>query len=613
MRSIPYKFSFVLNNNSQSLLIFFLILGLGLGMFWVKHQGRLPNSSPEILPNEIMDHIRFLSDESLQGRYPGTIESRSVISYIIRYFRSFGIRPGGENGSFVQPFNIIDGIELGKVNEMLIGSDSLTLNKDFIPLWFSGNEQLSAPVIFVGYGFSINEEKIKWNDYSKMDVSGKWAVIMRNNPERDKRNSVFSPYSSLHKKMLVARDNGASGVIFVSQEKDTALYPLQYIPGYAGAGIPVLHLGNKATKKLFSNTGWSRENIQKTMDKTRESISFELQNITISARVDLIETQIRAANVIGEIRSGNRKYRNEYVVLGAHFDHLGLGGSKSGSRNPGLSAIHNGADDNASGIAGILELAHKIMSHKSHLKRSVLLIAFDAEEKGLLGSKYFVDNSTIKLENIAAMINLDMIGRLKDSTLNVGGVGTSTIFEPLLDSLILGTSMKLNKSTAGFGPSDHASFYKKDLPVLFFNSGTHEEYHTPKDKWKLINLRGETEILNYVHKVIYELCRIPKKPKYSFAGPKEQVTNYRNFNVKLGIMPSYGGLNKGLKIDGISDQGGPAAMAGIKRGDLIKSINGKSINSIYEYMDRLNELKPGMKIPVKIERNGKIIILLVAL
>ena len=602
-----------MNNNRYSLLIFFLILVLGLAMFWAKHQGQLPNSSPEILPNEIMNHIRFLSDDDRSGRYPGTLESRSVVSYIIRYFRSFGIRPGGENDSFVQPFNIVDGIGLGNNNEMVLGGDSLLLKEEYIPLWFSGNEQVTASAIFAGYGFSIDEENLKWNDYSELEVSGKWVVIMRHSPEREKRNSVFSPYSSLHKKMLVARDNGAAGVLFISQIEDTTLYPLQYISGYTKASIPAIHLSNRVADKLLINSGWTRKTIQQTMNNKLEPITFEFQNIIISAKVELIETTIRAANVIGEIRSGNRQYRDEYLVLGAHFDHLGLGGPSSGSRVPGASEIHNGADDNASGIAGLLELTHKIMSKKSHLKRSILLVAFDAEEKGLLGSKYFIDHPTIKLENIVAMINLDMIGRLKDSTLYVGGVGTSPTFEPLLDSLILGTSMKLSKSNAGFGPSDHASFYKKDLPVLFFNSGTHEEYHTPEDKWKLINLRGETEILSFVHQVIYELCRTPNKPQYTAAGPKEQLRKYQNSNVKFGIMPAYGGSNNGLKIEGISDPSGAAARAGIKKGDLIKSINGKPINDIYEYMDRLGELNPGMKIPVQIKRNGKIIKLSVTL
>ena len=177
-------------------------------MFWGKHHGQLPSTSPDILPNEIMNHIRYLSDNDRSGRYPGSIESRDVISYIIRHFRSFGIRPGAENGSFVQTFNIVDGIELGKHNEMVIAGDSLSLSLDYIPLWFSGNEQVVSSAVFAGYGFSIDEDDLKWDDYAGHDVAGKWVIVMRHSPVRNKRNSVYAPYSSLHKKMLVDRDKG---------------------------------------------------------------------------------------------------------------------------------------------------------------------------------------------------------------------------------------------------------------------------------------------------------------------------------------------------------------------------------------------------------------------
>jgi len=340
------------------------------------------------------------------------------------------------------------------------------------------------------------------------------------------------------------------------------------------------------------------------MNKSLKTVSFKLP-VTINASVELNPIQTRGANVVGLIQSGNRKYRNEYVVVGAHFDHLGMGGSGTGSRKPDTTGIHSGADDNASGTSGLLEIAHKLVSQKSRLKRSVVLIGFDAEEKGLLGAKYFVDNPLIDLQNIVSMINLDMIGRMKDSSITVGGAGTSPMFEPLLKRESIGRSFTINITKPGYGPSDHAAFYSKDIPVLFFFTGFHDEYHTPDDSWKLINLKGEKDILDLVYDITFHLSRTPERPTFTEAGPKVgQMQRNTKFKVTFGIIPSYGSVKKGLEIDGISKADGPADKAGLLKGDVIKSIDGKPINDIYEFMDRLEELEPGMTIMVLIDRDG---------
>jgi len=560
--------------------------------------------SPSITENDIMDHIRYLSHKDRAGRYPGTRESKDVISYLIRHLKSFGVKPGGDNGSFVQPFNITDGIELGKYNYMSINGDSLVTGADYMPLWFSGNDTVSASAVFAGYGFSIDEKELNWNDYSGFDVSGKWVIVMRHGPERNNQHSLYAPHSALHKKMLVARDKGAIGIIYVSQIEDTDLYPLKYIANYSNAGIPAIHLSNKMADKLFKSIGWTRKKIQKTMNKSLKTVSFKVP-VIINASVNLNPIQSRGANVVGLIQSGNRKYRNEYVVIGAHFDHLGMGGGGTGSRTPDTIGIHSGADDNASGTSGLLEVAHKLVSQKSRLKRSIILIGFDAEEKGLLGAKYFVENPLIDLNNIVTMINMDMIGRMKDSSLTVGGVGTSPMFESFIKRESIGRTFTINMTMPGYGPSDHAAFYTNDIPVLFFFTGFHSEYHTPNDSWKLINLKGEKDILDLVYDITFHLSRLPERPVFKEAGPKVgRMQRNTKFKVTFGIVPSYGSTKKGLEVDGISKADGPAAKAGIVKGDVIKSMDGKSINDIYEFMDRLEELESGMTITVLIDRNG---------
>ena len=596
-----------MNENRKALVTIVFISILGFFLIQLnKDSNKRANSSFNITENEIMNHIRFLSSENKKGRYPGSRESKDIISYLIKEFKSYGVKPIFENESFVQPFEIKSDIELGKSNHMIINDDSLKIQEDFIPLWFSGNGTVSGSCVFAGYGMEINEKSIQWNDYNNIDVYDKWVIVFRKSPEPESAHSPFTKHSSFHKKMLLARDKGAIGIIYISKIDDTELFPLKYVSGYTNDGIPAIHISNKTANNIFKPLGWSQEKLQETISRSMETINFEIPNIKIHASVNLNIKNDRAANVVGVIRSGNRKYRDEYIAIGAHFDHLGQGGKGSGSRQQELLETHPGADDNASGVSGLLEIAQKIASQKSRLKRSILLIGFDAEEKGLLGSKYFTENCPVPLENVVTMINLDMIGRMKKSTFNVGGVGTSPNFANILDSLSQNRDIKLKTTSPGFGPSDHASFYTKDIPVLFFFTGLHTDYHTPKDIWKLINAKGEKKILNFLYDFVIHLSKQSKKPLFTEAGPKTgQMSRNTQFKITLGVLPSYGSTKVGLEIDGISKKDGPAAKAGIKKGDIIKSIDGKIIKDIYEYMDRLSELEIGMTIPITIERRGK--------
>ena len=595
-----------MNENKRALYLILFIVVLGALLIQTKNTG----ISSEITNNEIMGHIRYLSHDSRGGRYPGTRGSKDAIAYLVKRLKSYGVGPGVEN-SYVQPFDITTGITLDNTNYAIINEDSLVLKRDYIPLSFSSSGITEGEVVFAGYGFDINEDQLQWNDYSGINVKDKWVMVMRHSPERGNNHSPFAAHSPLHKKMLIARDKGAVGIIFISQLEDEDLLQLNYMPGYENSEIPALHLSNNTADKLLANQGWSRQKIQETMNRSLESLNFQIDGKTLKTSIGLKHTVSRGANVIGEIKSGNRKYRDEYVVIGAHFDHVGQGGPGSGSRKPDLNVVHPGADDNASGTSGLLEIAQKLAAQKSRLKRSVVLIGFDAEEKGLLGAKYFVENPTIDLDNIVTMINMDMIGRMEDSSATVGGVGTSPAFESLLDSLKVGRSFDLSMSEQGFGPSDHAAFYSKNIPVLFFFSGFHNEYHTPEDTWKHINLQGTTDIVNLVYDVVYHLSRTSSRPRFTEAGPKQAqaAPMNRSFKVTFGIMPSYTSSEEGLQVDGISKPDGPAATAGITKGDVIKSIDGKIIKNIYEYMDRLGELKTGATVPVTIERNGKQLVL----
>ncbi len=593
-----------MNESSRTIYAF---LGIFLiGFFLIISKSKSPSS--EITEDEIMNHIRYLSHENRSGRLPGTRGSKDAIAYLIKNLKSYGVQPPfGE--SYTQPFDIQTGIRLGPVNTLIINKDTLVVDLDYLPLFFSASGSYSGEVVFAGYGFQIKDKDLKWDDYEGIDVKDKWVIVMKHSPERDQPHSIYSNHSSLHKKMLVAKDNGAKGVIFVSQIEDEELYPLKYVQGFKNDEIAAIVLSKNRANKIFKRLGWSIKKIQDKMNHNLKPLNLQLGVLNIEASINIEPIIKKGANVVGEIRSRNREFRDEYIVIGAHFDHIGMGGVGSGSRKPDANRVHPGADDNASGTSGLLELAQKLSANIGHLKRSVLLVAFDAEEKGLLGSKHFIKSSPVDIKNITTMINMDMIGRMSDSSYTVGGVGTSPYFEHLLDSLKRGRFFNLIMNKPGFGPSDHAAFYSENVPVLFFFSGFHDEYHTPDDTWQLINLRGEKHILEFIYDLVFHLARAPEKPVFQEAGPKNgQMGAPRKFNVTFGIMPSYGSSKIGLEINTISKEDGPAAVAGMKKGDVIKSINNKPIKDIYEYMDRLGDIKPGMTVPVLIERKDKKII-----
>jgi hypothetical protein len=337
-------------------------------------------------------------------------------------------------------------------------------------------------------------------------------------------------------------------------------------------------------------------------------------NKTLKATVNVDFTKAKTQNVVAYLEGSDAKLKNEIVVIGAHYDHLGMGGFGSGSRTPDTTAVHNGADDNASGVAGIIELAEKIAANKKQMKRSLLVIAFDAEEMGLLGSKFYTENPLFELSKVKAMINLDMIGRLDKDTkkLSIGGTGTSAETETLLNS-IEHSNLELSFSKEGFGPSDHASFYANNIPVFFLSSGAHPDYHTPKDDVEYINFEGMKAIGDYSYELLASLLNKSESLVFQEAGPKTAQSSSRGLKVTLGIMPAFGeSKTSGLGVDAVTP-GRPAHKAGMLKGDIITAINGKEVTNVYDYMNSLQTLKLGETISVDIIRNNEKMILLIQL
>ncbi|MCX6237451.1 MAG: M20/M25/M40 family metallo-hydrolase [Bacteroidia bacterium] len=569
--------------------------------------------SKEVTVNELKKHISYLASDELKGRLTGSAGDSLAAEYIRRDLKESGLIPLYDKG--FQHFRVTDKIINGPANSLKINGTSLTLGTDFAPFAFSQNSSFCGEVVFAGYGFEINEDSLKWSDYTGNAVKGKIVMILRADPEIEKTMSPFIKYSRDRDKVLQAKDMGASAVLLVSGkifDSEDKFEPLA--KGEQSVGIPAFRISRKIANQILEPKKLAIEDLEKKLNELRKADSFNT-GVTVSGQSDVVETTIPTRNVVMEIPGSDKTLKNQFVIIGAHFDHLGMGGGGSGSRVPDTLGVHHGADDNASGVGMILELAQKLAATPKSHKRSILVISFAGEEEGLLGSKRFVDNSTVDLNKVNAMVNLDMVGRLNEnSQVQIGGVGTADSFKKIIYASTDTTVLKLTLSEEGYGPSDHASFYGKNIPVLFVTSGAHLDYHTPADTWDKINYQGMVKISDVAYKIIVDLANMDTKLTFKEAGPKVEIgRGTRRKGVTLGIMPDFAGnVKNGLRADLVTP-GKPAALGGMKKGDIITSINGKPVNNIQDYMFRMNQLKHGETISVEVLRDSQKVVLIIQL
>lgn len=554
--------------------------------------------SPEITAAEIFEHIKYLASDELEGRFTGTEQCRIAAEYIAKEFEKAGLEPAF-NGSYFQEFPFISDIQLGKNSFEIISQEKLSpeVEKDFIPLPYSDNLSVEGKLVFAGFGISSKENN--YDDYEGLDVKGKIVVVLRNHPEMNAPHSPFDQLAGLRFKATVARDKGAAAIIFVNtsdKKDDDKLYKLEYDGAAKIKGISVVHLKRDVLQKLLKQMNLDIVEIEKQIVGSKKPNSFEI-NATAKLTTDVHEIESISWNVGGLLRGTDKELSNEYVVIGGHFDHLGWG--KQNSLYQGEPMIHNGADDNASGTTGVLELSEKFASEKNNLKRSVLFFAFSGEELGLLGSSYLVNHFPVPIENVVTMINMDMIGRLKDSSLIVYGTGTSSNWKTLLNEKN-SYGFKLTFNDDGFGPSDHSSFYGKKIPVLFFFTGTHPDYHKPSDDYDKINSEGQENVLKYIHSVASDIINNSAKPDY-LAVERKDTGRMTSSRVWVGTIPDFAGDVDGYKLGGVTE-GSPAALAGLKAGDIITKFGDKKISNIYDFTYAIGNYKPGDKVKVIVKR-----------
>jgi len=592
-------------------VIFSLILLLNLTItIPAQPQGQLSPSD-----ERIKTHLSYLASDELEGRFPGTDGIRKAADYIENYFKSVGVQPLGS--TYRQHFNVSTGLKLGQHNDMFFEvliikegipkemnkpqKRSWALNSDWQPVKFSESGTVSGELVFAGYG--VTDKDLNYDDYEGIDVKGKIVIILSDSSERTPKDHFLMKYSELRYKASNARDHGAAGVIFVKMISDSAstFYPLRIDIAGKNSGIIAVQANRTSIAKFFPKSK-NLYPVELEINDKKKPNSFSIPNITVTITTDIEDDQKETDNVVGLIPGTDPKLKDEYIVIGAHYDHLGWGGVNSlymGS----TPMIHNGADDNASGTSGLLELAYRLK--EKPIRRNVILIAFSGEELGLLGSEYYVKNPLIPLEKDICMLNMDMIGRLKNNTVSLFGLGTSPFFEKICDTLAVLSDLSITKAQDGFGPSDHASFYKHNLPVLMFITGVHEDYHKPSDKVDKINFPGETKVLDYVERILRRIDDEPLKPEFtkvnSVTDNLPPADGKKGYGAWFGIIPNFEENPKGCKISGASP-GSPAMKAGLKENDIITHFGDKSIKNLYDLTYSLREHKPGDKISVTLLR-----------
>ena len=520
---------------------------------------KLKKADKEIV-QYLQQQVGYLSSDELKGRRAGDPGEILAANFIASKFKEIGLTPKGDNATFFQHFSINDGKEISKDNQLKLSGKVLTAGVDFFPL-------SNSPAA------SINAE----SSPSLNEKGHPWMVDLAEAIQENKENPHFDVANLLTEKMLKAKEKGASAVIFFNSSSLDDKIKFDPKDRSDPAPLPAVYINKNAQKQHLSDI----------------SSSYQISaNLSISPKIR------KARNVVGYL-DNQAQYT---IVIGAHFDHLGYGEDGNSMIRTGDLGIHNGADDNASGTSSMIELAFLLKNSKSK-QYNYLFIAFSAEELGLNGSKYFVENPTISLNSINYMINMDMVGRMNDSTktITVGGYGTSPSWKSMIDA-VKKKDFSIRIDSSGTGPSDHTSFYRKDIPVLFFFTGLHSDYHKPSDDADKINYIGMLKIIRFIQQMI-EADK--QDQKLAFTKTREQQTSTSTrFSVSMGIMPDYSFTGSGVRVDGVSDNR-PAKKAGILTGDIVKQLGEHKTPSVESYMQALSKFKKGDKTTTIVLRGDK--------
>jgi len=575
-------------------------------------------------------HVQTLSNPWFEGRQPGSRGGELTLNYIQWHMDQIGLEPAFDDGSIEpdnpwrQPFSFNHGRSLVlKRQSASVGRTSLTGGEDFNALAISGSGEVTAPVTFAGY--AIEEGPDGYSSFGDRDsLKGRIAIMLRYEPLDEDGHSrwadeggSFSPNAGIRSKFQSLIDRGVVGVVLVTPpDAVDGKHDLETVASTRGFGraldMPVVQMTPEAANAMLRRGGKSFRSLIDKANRGEGATTRISDRVQLSLQTELERAKLETFN-IGGVLPGTGELSDEWVIVGGHFDHLGYG--YLGSRAPGVHAIHPGADDNASGTAAVLVLADRLhdwaQSHDDS-RRNILFLGFGGEEAGLHGSRFFVNNPSIDLGTASAMVNLDMVGRLRDDRLMLGGTGTAEEFDELLPTHVEPSGLTVVASRGGTGPSDHASFFTGGVPVLFFFTGLHDDYHRPEDEGWTVDPEGGLRIIDLAQDVIVDIAT--RDDQLTFMGTQESGPVRRTgAKVRLGIMPAYGAdLETGVQVESVT-AGTSAALGGIQAGDVLLAWDDTELAGGRDLMAALRKHEAGDVVTIRVKRGDAIVPLTITL
>jgi len=585
----------------------FLLCALSV---WASEIPSLPPSSVDGLGN----HVRYLASDQLTGRGVDTAGIKLARDYIAREFAKYGLRPGGDNGTFLQAFDVPTGVIVKQPTTLVLGSESpVKLESEWTPLGLSDSGTVEAEVVFAGYGITVKD--YDYDDYAGLDVKGKIVLVLRYEPPPKDEKSPFqnaprySSHAALYTKAANARDHGAAGMILVdlnhTGEEEKELLSTRRSLWRSNASVIAAQVKRRIVERWLASTGISLNTLKEKIDRVQKPASVQVPGARASLSVTLEEIRQPADNVIGILPGSNAGLKEENIVIAAHFDHLGFGhyGTRGASTE---GQIHHGADDNASGTAVLLRVAERMASSNSKPARTIVFAAFSGEELGLHGSRHYVSHPPFPISSTKAMLNLDMVGRLRNDRLTVFGARSAKELSTIITEEASKLALRITESD-GIGRSDHMSFYAKKIPAVHFFTGTHADYHRPSDTWDKLNIEGMEKVTDLVLATTYRIAGTTA-PMH-FAGlpaplPASEDIGRQSYGTYLGSIPDFARTTDGVRLAGVRE-GSPAALAGLMEGDVIISLADTKIRNLEDLVAVLRSKRPGDLVEIIVLRNEK--------